>query len=153
MAISIARRATTGLVPALIFAVGTMLIAGCGGDGPGTATPETSTDGVTTQAVDGIPDGVPNAAVPSGAESTGIIASAGEQGSSAAEFTLAGDVDRDAVAAEARANIELDGWTFFERVYDETTMQMTFTRDDATLTWTLVLNDSGAAGSVVVVGS
>lgn len=153
MAISIARRATTGLVPALIFAVGPMLIASCGGDDPGTATPETSTDGVTTQAVDGIPDDVPTAAVPAGAEASGIVASADGQGSSAAEFTLAGDIDRDAVSAEARANIELDGWTFYERVYDETTMQMTFTRDDATLTWTLMLNDSGAAGSVVVVGS
>lgn len=152
MAISIARRATTGLVPALIFVGGTMLVAGCGGDDSGSTTPDTSTGGATTQTVDGIPDGVPTAAVPDGAEASGIIASAGEQGSTAAEFTLSGDIDRDAVSAEARANIELDGWTFFERIYDETTMQMTFTRNDATLTWTLVLNDSGAAGSVVVVG-
>jgi hypothetical protein len=153
MAISIARRVTGGLVPALIFAAGTMLIASCSGDddSEGTAAEQPIPD-VVTETIAGIPDDIPAAAVPAGADASGIVASAGEQGSSAAEFTLAGNVDRDAVAAEARAEIELDGWTFFERVYDETTMQMSFTRDDATLTWTLVLNDSGAAVSVVVVG-
>lgn len=140
-------------MPALIVTIGTMLAVGCTGDDDSQpSSPEATLADVVTETIVGIPDDVPAAAVPSGAETSGIIASAGEQGSSAAEFTLAGDVDRDAVSTEARSNIEFDGWTFFERVYDDTTMRMTFIRDDSTLTWTLVLSDEGAAGSVVVVG-
>lgn len=108
---------------------------------------------VVTSTVDGRPDNIPEAVIPDGAEVTGIIAQAGAaQGSSAAEFTLVGDIERDVLADTARTAIENDGWTFVERAYDATTMVMTFTRDAATLTWTLRLTETGAAGSVVVVG-
>lgn len=108
---------------------------------------------VVTSTVDGRPDNIPEAVIPDGAEVTGIIAQAGAaQGSSAAEFTLVGDIERDVLADTARTAIEIDGWTFVERAYDATTMVMTFTRDAATLTWTLRLTETGAAGSVVVVG-
>ena len=108
---------------------------------------------VVTSTVDGRPDNIPEAVIPDGAEVTGIIAQAGAaQGSSAAEFTIVGDIERDVLADTARTAIEIDGWTFVERAYDATTMVMTFTRDAATLTWTLRLTETGAAGSVVVVG-
>ena len=141
------RLSSIGVVPLLI----STLLTACGGE---ESVDVATTVTVVTSTVDGSPDNIPDAVIPDGAEVSGIIAQAGAaQGSSAAEFTLDGDVDRDVLADAARTAAETDGWIFVERAYDATTMVMTFTRDTATLTWTLRLTEDGAAGSVVVVGS
>ena len=145
-------------------AVTVALLPACGGDD----TPSTEGTVVTTVAgdasgslatattvvIDGIPDAIPPDAVPDGAATSGIVASDGETGSSVVEFTLAGDVDREALSAAGRAAIETAGWVFVERGYDATTMRMVFASADAasTLTWVLVTGDGRASGSVTVVG-
>lgn len=129
------------------------LCTGCG-DSPATESSSTlSTAMPVAEAVDGVPTDVPASLVPEGAEVSGLIAAAGGQGSSAAEFSLDGTVDREMLSANARAAAEAEGWLFLERVYDPETMVMTFTRDQSTMTWTVRLTETGAAGSVIVVGS
>lgn len=142
------------------------LLTACGGDDtPATddtvvttvvdGEPSDSLATATTAVVDGVPDAIPASAVPDGASTSGIVASNGVTGSSVVEFTLSGDVDREALSAASRAAIEADGWVFVERSYDATTMRMTFTSTDeaSSLTWVLVTGDGPPAGSITVVGS
>ena len=133
------------------MALGTAILVACGN---GTTDTTTATDPpVTTVLVEGRPDAIPDGAVPDGAVVSGIEAGNGVTGSTAAEFTLTGQVDLAATADSARTALEADGWVFVERVYDDTTMQMTFADVDgtSTLTWTLALTEQGGAGSVIVV--
>ena len=127
-------------------------VTGCGNDD---TRPEPPVDTVVAvpSTIDGIPADVPSAVVPNDADVSGIIGRIGEQGSSAAEFSITGEIDRDQLSADAQTAAEGDGWTFIERTYDEVTMVMTFTRDGATLTWSLTLTDDGADGAVIVVGA
>ena len=142
------------------------LLTACGGDDTpatddtvvttvGDSEPSDSLATATTAVVDGVPDAIPASAVPDGASTSGIVASNGVTGSSVVEFTLSGDVDREALSAASRAAIEADGWVFVERSYDATTMRMTFTSTDeaSSLTWVLVTGDGPPAGSITVVGS
>lgn len=141
------RWSSISVVPLLI----STLLTACGGE---ESVDVATTVTVVTSTVDGRPDDIPEGVIPADAEVTGIIAQAGAtQGSSAAEFNLDGNIERDILADAARTAAETDGWNFVERSYDATTMVMTFTRDTATLTWTLRLTDTGAAGAVVVAGN
>ena len=152
-------------VRALVMGMTVTLLSACGRDDtPSTAdTVVTSIAGgtadslatATTAVVDGIPDAIPASAVPDGATTSGIVASNGVTGSSVVEFTLSGDVDREALSAASRAAIEAEGWVFVERSYDATTMRMIFTATDeaSSLTWVLVTGDGPPTGSITVVGS
>lgn len=134
-------------------AVGTAFLAGCGNVTTDIATATDPPPPVTTVLVEGRPDAIPDGAVPDGATVSGIEAGNGVTGSTAAEFTLVGEVDLSTITDAARTALEGEGWVFVERVYDDTTMQMTFADVDgtSTLTWTLGLTEAGGAGSVIVV--